>query len=52
MPGPYGAHGRFDSQARLGSWEMFTDRHRIALGALGAVLGVGVLHQLAKRYDF
>ncbi len=52
VPGPYGAHGRFDSQARLGSWEMFTDRHRIALGALGAVLGVGVLHQLAKRYDF
>ena len=52
VPGRYGAHGRFDSQARLGSWEMFTDRHRIALGALGAVLGVGVLHQLAKRYDF
>ena len=52
VAGDYAAHGRFDQQARLGSWEMFTDRHRIALGAAGVVLGAGVLHLLAKRYRF
>lgn len=49
VPGDYGAHGRFDSQSRLGSWEMFTDRHRIAFWAaagLGLLTGV---HLLAKR---
>ena len=49
VPGDYGAHGRFDSQSRLGSWEMFTDRHRMAFWAaagLGLVTGV---HLLAKR---
>jgi short-subunit dehydrogenase len=49
VPGNYGAHGRFDSQSRLGSWEMFTDRHRMAFWAaagLGVVAGV---HMLAKR---
>ena len=49
VPGDYGAHGRFDSQSRLGSWEMFTDRHRMAVWA---VAGLGVLsgvHLLAKR---
>lgn len=48
--GSYGAHGRFDSQARKGSWEMFTSRHRTAAWAtlltLGVVLGT---HLLAKR---
>lgn len=51
VPGRYGAHGRFDSRSRSGSWEMFTDRHRTALwaaAAAGLVLGV---HQLAKRLD-
>ena len=51
VPGPYGAHGRFDSRSRSGSWEMFTDRHRTAfwaVAATGLVLGV---HQLAKKYD-
>ncbi len=52
VAGDYAAHGRFDKQARLGSWEMFTDRHRIVLGSIGAALGVAVLHQLARRYDF
>ena len=49
VPGDYGAHGRFDSQSRLGSWEMFTDRHRMAFWAaagLGLVTGV---HLLAKK---
>ena len=30
VPGDYGAHGRFDDQAKLRSWQMFTDRHRTA----------------------
>ncbi len=49
VPGNYGAHGRFDSQSRTGSWEMFTDRHRMAFWA---VAGVGLLtgvHLLAKK---
>ncbi len=51
VPGPYGAHGRFDDVARSGSWEMFTSRHRVAVFA---ALGVGVVagvHQLAKRLN-
>jgi NAD(P)-dependent dehydrogenase (short-subunit alcohol dehydrogenase family) len=47
--GSYGAHGRFDGQARSASWEMFTSRHRDALvGA--AVLGLAAgAHLLARR---
>lgn len=37
VPGDYGAHGRFDSTARSVSWEMFTNRHRDALLATGAL---------------
>ena len=50
VPGPYGAHGRFDKQSRTGSWEMFTSRHRDVL--VSSLLGLGVLtglHLLAKR---
>lgn len=49
VPGNYGAHGRFDSQSRSGSWEMFTDRHWMAVWA---VAGLGLLtgvHLLAKK---
>ncbi len=48
VPGAYGAHGRFDDQARDHSWEVFTSRHRNAMWAavgIGAVFG---LHRLAK----
>ena len=51
VPGPYGAHGRFDSRARTGSWEMFTDRHRVATYAALAVVAGAALHQIAKRLD-
>ena len=51
VPGPYGAHGRFDAQARSGSWEMFTDRHRTAFWAAAALGAVAAVHQLAKRLD-
>jgi short-subunit dehydrogenase len=50
VPGNYGAHGRFDNQSKLGSWEMFTDRHRTAFWA--AVAGVGLVtgaNLLAKK---
>jgi NAD(P)-dependent dehydrogenase (short-subunit alcohol dehydrogenase family) len=47
--GAYGAHGRFDSQARTGSWEIFTSRHRTAMGA-AVLIGVATgVHLLAKR---
>jgi NAD(P)-dependent dehydrogenase (short-subunit alcohol dehydrogenase family) len=46
VPGPYGAHGRFDRQARRRSWEMFTSRHRGAVTAgmmVALAAGVGAL---------
>ncbi len=49
VPGDYGAHGRFDSQSKLGSWEMFTDRHRTAFWAAAGVGLVASVHLLAKR---
>ena len=49
VPGNYGAHGRFDSQSKLGSWEMFTDRHRMAFWAAAGVGLAASLHLLAKR---
>ena len=49
VAGAYGAHGRFDGQARTGSWEMFTSRHRTAFWATAFVgLATGA-HLLAKR---
>ena len=49
VPGDYGAHGRFDSQSKLGSWEMFTDRHRTAFWAVAGIGLVTGVHLLAKR---
>jgi len=49
VEGDYGAHGRFDSRARTGSWEMFTSRHRDAAWAV-ALIGVAAgIHLLVKR---
>ena len=49
VDGPYGAHGRFDSQAKSVSWEMITDRHRTVLW-LGAGIGlIAGLHLIARR---
>jgi len=42
VPGPYGAHGRFDARARRESWEFFTSRHRTALAG-GAALAIAAL---------
>ncbi|MBV9756691.1 MAG: SDR family oxidoreductase [Alphaproteobacteria bacterium] len=41
VPGPYGAHGRFDKRARTFSWEFFTSRHRDALAA--GIVAAGAL---------
>ncbi len=48
VPGAYGAHGRFDAQARARSWEMVASRHR--MGVLAAVIGLlAGAHLLARR---
>jgi len=52
VPGPYGAHGRFDDRARTGSWEMFTSRHRYAAGAVAAVGVVAGIALLARRLQW
>lgn len=51
VPGDYGAHGRFDHQARSGSWEMFTDRHRAVFYTVAALGLAACIHQIAKRLD-
>ncbi len=48
VKGDYGAHGRFDSRARLGSWEMFTDRHRSAFWSVAGILAVVGIGGLLK----
>jgi short-subunit dehydrogenase len=49
VPGDYAAHGRFDSQSRAMSLEMFTDRHKAAVLALAALGLLVAAHQVAKR---
>jgi short-subunit dehydrogenase len=48
VPGDYGAHGRFDEEARPRSWQMFTTRHSAALWG-GVLSGMAVLAILAAR---
>lgn len=50
VAGNYGAHGRFDSESRRGSLEMFTDRHRTAFWTVAALSLIGGVHLLAKKY--
>jgi len=51
VPGPYGAHGRFEARARNASLEMFTERHRKAVLVTLALVAGAVLHQVAKRLE-
>ena len=52
MPGPYGAHGRFDGKrSRPRSWEMFTDRHRNVLWGAVLIAAAAGAHQVAKRLN-
>jgi short-subunit dehydrogenase len=48
VSGAYGAHGRFDDQARTGSWEMVASRHHKAVWAAVLVGGAIGAHLLAK----
>lgn len=50
VPGPYGAHGRFDFRhPRTGSWEMEISRHRAFFWVTVAIGLLGGAHLLAKR---
>jgi short-subunit dehydrogenase len=50
VDGHYGAHGRFDQRARYVSWQMFTDRHRMALSAaMFGLAALGLVH-IFSRY--
>ena len=50
VPGPYGAHGRFDNRRpRTGSWEMEISRHRTLFWAMVAVGMVVAVHLIARR---
>jgi short-subunit dehydrogenase len=49
VAGAYGAHGRFDGQAKAASWEMFTSRHRDAFWGLVLIGLIAGVHRLAKR---
>lgn len=49
VPGPYGAHGRFDQRARDHSWEVLISRHRNAVWAIVAVGALLAIHRVAKR---
>lgn len=52
VPGPYGAHGRFDKRhPRTGSWEMFTDRHKMVFMGAAVVVGIALLHEAARKLD-
>ena len=49
VKGPYGSHGRFDAQSRDGSWEMFTDRHKVVVVAALAAGVVALVAQAGRR---
>jgi hypothetical protein len=48
VTGAYGAHGRFDDQARTGSWEMVASRHHKIVWVAVLVGGAIGAHLLAK----
>lgn len=52
VPGPYGAHGRFDARARNSSAAMFTDRHRALVVAAFVVMAGVALRRIVKRLDY
>ncbi len=50
VPGPYGAHGRFDARAKNHSWEFFTSRHRdVLMGGLLAAGGLALAALVGRR---
>jgi NAD(P)-dependent dehydrogenase (short-subunit alcohol dehydrogenase family) len=49
LPGDHGAHGDFDGRARTTSVQVWLDRHRRALAAAGAFVGLLAIPALRKR---
>lgn len=50
VPGSWGAHGRFDGQARDRSWELWTSLHKGVLeGAAVLLAGLGLCSLVARR---
>lgn len=49
VPGDFGAHGRFDGEARPESYEMFTERHRLVLWSLVGIGLAGAVRLMATR---
>jgi len=47
--GDFGAHGRFDNEARDGNWEIFTSRHRNAVWAVAFAAVLAAACMTAKR---
>jgi short-subunit dehydrogenase len=57
-PGRWGAHGRFDAQARTASWELWTSLHKsvlesamVVLAAFGMYAAVSSLGRRARSYS-
>lgn len=48
VPGTYGAHGRFDDEAKSVNWETFADQHRATL-AIGAVVLAAIWRRHRRR---
>ena len=48
VPGSYGAHGRFDREARGRSLQLWLNLHRraVLVGVLGAAAGLAILLRL------
>jgi short-subunit dehydrogenase len=49
VPGDFGAHGRFDDEARAQCWEMFTDRHRTLFWAIAGIGALSLARSLLHK---
>ncbi|MCC8402676.1 SDR family oxidoreductase [Paraburkholderia sp. MMS20-SJTN17] len=49
VPGNFGAHGRFDDEARQTSYQMLTDRHRALFWAVAAIGAASLIRSLVDR---
>jgi hypothetical protein len=51
VAGDFGAHGRFDEEARQQSWEMFTNRHRTVFWAMAGIGALSLVRALLQKRD-
>jgi short-subunit dehydrogenase len=49
VAGEFGAHGRFDQEARQRSWQMWTDRHRTAFWAMAGIGALAIARSLFEK---